>query len=402
MEKKHIKRNYTLGIFNGVLMNLVDALTGSSTMLPLYLSTLTKSSVLIGLGTSFHDALWPLPQIFMAHFHEGKPFKKYVYDRTALVRVLMMFVLAFVILLNPPSVLWIFLSALFIYHVFGGIAGLSFMDVVAKTISPEKLTSFWGLRIALGGVLSIGGGFLVKFILNRYSSPFDFYLVFISAAIIVTVGLFSFCLAEEPADSTQKKTKSFIVFFKDGAKILSKDRNFKYLFFVRVLLGITAALEPFYMIYAVRELGMRPSSAGFMIAARMTGLVSSNFLWNYIARRKSVRHVLVAAGAVGIILPALAYFSFFNKATLYALFFFAGVFYSGIQVGSPSLLLIIAPHEKRPTYIGFFNTMIAPVYFVSIVHGALIDMFSFTVPFIIASLSSAAGLAAALRLRKMK
>ncbi|MGE3063473.1 MAG: MFS transporter [bacterium] len=401
MDKRHLKKNYTLGIVNGILMNLVDALTGSSTMLPLYLSTLTRSSVIIGLGSSLHEALWPLPQIFMAHFHEGKPLKKYVYDWTAFIRSLMMFVLAFVVFLNPPGVLWIFLASLFTYHIFGGIAGLSFMDVVGKTIAPNKLASFWGLRIAVGGVLSVGGGFAVKYVLNKYQSPFDFYLIFISAAFIVTFGLFSFCLADEPPDSTQKKTKSFLVFFKDGIKVLSRDRNFRYLYAVRMLLGITAALEPFYMIFAVRELGVRPSSAGFMIAARMSGLVLSNFLWNFIAKKKSLRHVLVAAAAVGFFLPGIAYISKFNNSIIFLLFFFAGIFYSGIQVGGHSLLLTIATDEKRPTYIGFFNTMIAPVYFVSIVHGALIDRFSFSLPFVLASAASAAGLLAALRLRRM-
>ncbi|HAV92631.1 TPA: hypothetical protein DCW38_05560 [candidate division WOR-3 bacterium] len=402
MQKTHIKKNYILGIVNGILMNLTDSFTGSSTILPLYLSTLTKSNVIIGFGSSFHDTLWPLPQIFMAHFHEGKPYKKYIYDRTAFIRAMMMFVLAFVIMLNPSGVLWIFLSALFLYQIFGGIAGLSFMDVVAKTISPQKLTSFWGLRIAIGGILSIIGGFAVRFILNKYSSPYDFYLIYISAAFIVTIGLFSFCLAEEPADTEQKKTESFKAFFKEGVKVLSKDRNFKYLYSVRVLLGITASLEPFYMIYAIRELGMKPALAGFMIVARMAGLVSSNFLWNYIAGKKSVKHVLVAASIVGFLLPITAYVSRYNTLIIYLLFFLAGIFYSGVQVGGPSLLLTIATDEKRPTYIGFFNTMIAPVYFVSMIHGALIDKFSFSVPFLIASLSSFSGLIVAMKLRKIK
>jgi len=401
MEKRHIQRNYLLGIINGILMNFVDALTGSSTMLPLYLSTLTRSSIIIGLGSSMHEALWPLPQIFMAHFHEGKPYKKYVYDRTALVRSLMMFVIAFVILLNPAGVLWIFLAALFTYHIFGGIAGLSFMDVVAKTVSSRRMTSFWGLRIAIGGILSILGGLAVKYILNSYPSPFDFYLIFISAAFTVTVGLFSFCLAEEPADSAQKKTESFLDFFKEGVKVLSGDRKFKYFYTVRILLGITASLEPFYMIYALRKLHMQPAAAGLMIAARMAGLVSSNFLWNHISKNKSVKHVLVAASAAGIFIPLIAVAAGLNSSLLYVLFFLSGIFYSGIQVGSSSLLLIIAPDEKRPTYIGFFNTMIAPVYFFSIVHGAMIDSFSFYIPFAVASASSAAGLIYALRLRKL-
>ncbi|PIP13219.1 MAG: hypothetical protein COX48_04875 [bacterium (Candidatus Stahlbacteria) CG23_combo_of_CG06-09_8_20_14_all_34_7] len=401
MQKKQIQKNYVLGILNGILMNLADSLTGSSTILPLYLSTLTRSSVIIGLGSSFHDALWPLPQIFMAFFLEGKPFKKFIYDQTALIRSLMMFILAFVIILNPSNILWIFIFVLFIFHIFGGIAGLSFMDIIAKTISPKKLTSFWGLRVAIGGIISIGAGFAVKLILNKYPYPFNFYLIFISAAIIVSVGLFSFCLAEEPRDSVQKKTKSFLTFFTDGVRLLSKDRNFKYLYFIRMQLGVTAALEPFYMIYAIRILSMNPANVGFMIAARMAGLVSSNFLWNLIVNKKSIRHVLVAASVIGSILPTLAFFSKYNSAILYLLFFFAGIFYSGIQVGSPSLLLIIAPEVKRPTYIGFFNTMIAPVYFISILHGALIDIFSFSVPFILASISSLVALFAAMKLRKM-
>jgi MFS family permease len=111
---------------------------------------------------------------------------------------------------------------------------------------------------------------------------------------------------------------------------------------------------------------------------------------------------LVAASIVGFLLPITAYVSRYNTLIIYLLFFLAGIFYSGVQVGGPSLLLTIATDEKRPTYIGFFNTMIAPVYFVSMIHGALIDKFSFSVPFLIASLSSFSGLIVAMKLRKIK
>ncbi len=401
MEEKKIKKNFFLGVLNGILMNFAETLMGSSTVLPLYLSNITKSSVMIGFGVSLHDFLWPLPQLFTAFYLQGKRRKKFLYDITAIFRFLALLIISFLIYFYPHNILFLFLFFLFIYHITGGIAGLPFMDIVARTIKPSKQHLFWGLRISIGGLLSIGGGFLIKFILSKYSFPLNFSLLFFLSTIFVGIGLYSFCIFYEPVDEIKKYQKDFLKFLQNGFKTILNDKKFVTLFTLRVLSGISLALEPFFIVYVTKVLKVNIALSGLLIAFRMAGLLVSNFLWDYVQRKKSLKHLFVISSLLGIIIPFIAFLGSFKHFLIFILFFLNGIFYSAIQVASPSLLLTISPAQERGTYIGFYNTLLSPVYFFPIINGLIIDKISFNFAFGLSSFVSLISLFLSLKLRKL-
>lgn len=402
-EVKHIKKNYILGIINGFLMTASDSIIGPRTVLPLFMSTITSSSVLIGLACSMHDALWPMPQIFMAHFLEGKPYKKFMYTYTAFIRSGAIFMISILIFTNPPGILPLFLLLLFIYQFAGGFAGLSFMDIVGKTVSSAKQPSFWGLRMAIGGVLSVAGGFYVKWVLGDAPVNTNFGILYLTASFMVAVALISFCFSYEPRDEAQKRTERFSDFLKDGLKLLSADSNFKILFITRVLLGISFGMNPFYVIFAMRVLGLSVSDVGIMIAVQMTGMIISNYIWNRVAKKYGMRSILSITSFLAVAIPLLAFScTILGSFPLYAMFFLIGCTVSGISVGSPSILLSIAPGVKRPTYIGFMNTFLAPVFFYPTLNGIIIDAFSYYPAFIISIITGIAAFIVLSELRMEK
>jgi len=397
---KHIKKNYILGIINGFMFNVSESITGPRTVLPLFMSTITNSSFIIGLACSMHDALWPLPQIFTAHFLEGRPYKKFMYVYTAFIRSGAIFMMSILIFINPPAILPFFLLLLFIYQFSGGLAGLSFMDIVGKTISAKKQPSFWGFRMAIGGTLSVAAGFYVKWILGDAPTNFNFGILYITAGILVAIALLSFCFAYEPKDEVQKKTKKFSVFFSEGVKLLAKDSNFKSLFFTRVLLGMSFGMNPFYVLFALRVLKMSAADVGILISVQMTGMIISNYLWSRMAKHFGMRSILSITSILAVMIPLLAFLCHgVERAPLYIMFFLIGCTVSGISVGSPSILLSIAPEVKRPTYIGFMNTFLAPVFFYPTLNGVIIDKFSYTPALVVSVIT---GISAFIILRGMK
>lgn len=401
MEEKRYKKNFFLGVVNGILMNLVDAITGSSTVLPLYLSSITKSSILIGFGSSLYNFLWPLPQLFTAYFLEGKKRKKFLYEITAYIRFLTILFLGFIIFKNPSNVLPLFLFLMLVYHISGGIAGLPFMDIVGRTIPSTKQHLFWGLRIAFGGFLSILGGILIKFIFSKYNFPINFSLLYFIASIFVGVALYLFCLVDEPDDIERKVNRNFLEFLKTGFSTVLKDKRFTTLFSLRILTGISLALEPFFMVYVVKVLNLKVELTGILISLRMAGLLFSNFLWDYIQKKKSLKHLFVISSTVGAIIPLIAYLSSKNHSLIFLLFFLNGIFYSGVQVASPSFLLSISPSGKRETYIGFYNTLLSPIYLFPVVNGIIIDRLSFNFAFLLSFIVSLFSFFLSLKLRKL-
>ncbi len=384
---KHSKKNYILGILNGTLFNFAFAITGSKTVLPLFISTLTSNGVFIGLAGSLEDVLWPLPQIFTAHYLEGKPYKKFMYIYTAYIRTIMMFAMGILIFFLPSYTLPLFFVFLTIYLLSGGFAGLSFMEIIGKTISPDKLPSFWGYRLGLGGILAVFGGFFVKYSIAHFSYPINYAILFITAGFVVAIALFSFSIAYEPPSIGQEKTDKFSHFIKDGSKTLNKDKRFKALLFYRIFIGISMGAIPFYSIYAIKILNYNSSIIGIFISIQMTGMILSNILWNKIAKKYSMIAIMNITAIIVSLQPILALMSL--KAgiiPMYLLFFLVGASFAGLRIGHTSYLLFIAPERKRPTYVGFMNTLTAPIMFYPMLNGYLIDRFSYNHIFVISAI----------------
>src|SRR5437762_305547 len=62
------KRNFRLGVTNGVLYGLGTYFISRSTVIPSFFSHLTRSSALIGIVSQFESIGWYLPQFFVASF----------------------------------------------------------------------------------------------------------------------------------------------------------------------------------------------------------------------------------------------------------------------------------------------------------------------------------------------
>ncbi len=399
-DRRHIGKNYILGIINGVLFNFVDSLTGPRTVMPVLLKTMTNSSFIIGLASAMPPALWFLPQIFTASFLEGMPYKKFMYIYTAYTRFFAMLLMALVIFWHPSFVLPLFISLLFIYSLSAGLAGVSFMDIVGKTIHPKKLPSFWAWRQFAGGILAALGGFFVKYILSTKEYPINYGLLFLISSVIVAIGLFAFSLSEEPPDTKQKKHESFNKFLKEGFEVFKKDTQFRCLFFFRILINIASAFNPFYILFALSRNLIKPYEAGYLITAQMLGTILSNILWNHISKKKSAREILIYNAVIYTIMPILIIFTPDIPLLIYLIFFAMGSTAAGVRVGYPSYLLTIATDEKRPTYIGFINTLTGPFFFFSMVNGFIIDKFSFYPAILLTIISGISATYIALKMKR--
>jgi hypothetical protein len=82
-----------------------------------------------------------------------------------------------------------------------------------------------------------------------------------------------------------------------------------------------------------------------------------------------------------------------------AIFFFLGATIAGLALGHMNSLLQFAPEERRPIYIGFFNTVVGPTLFLSALGGLIIQVFSFGFLYILLLLISAVSVLLSLSLR---
>ena len=62
----NLKHNILVNVLDGAFFGLGFGFASFSTILPLFVSQMTNSAVLIGLVPAIHSMFWQIPQLFMA------------------------------------------------------------------------------------------------------------------------------------------------------------------------------------------------------------------------------------------------------------------------------------------------------------------------------------------------
>jgi MFS family permease len=384
-------RTFILGVVNGVLFSLAEALIGGTTVLPIFISNLTASKVLIGLSGTMGNAGWLMPQLVVANLIGHLRRKRPVYIWAGLVRIIAIWAIAILVAMLAGSQAAMFLVIFFIlysiYCLAGGVAGIPFMDMVAKAVPSTRRGTFFGARLFFGGIAAALAGIYVKSVLADRAFPENFTLLFLTASAVITLAIISFALASEPEATVRERRMPFKKFLLKGPFLLKNIRSYRMLLVVRILLGVWGMALPFYIIYAQERLDLAAGAVGIFLSAQMTGMIVSNLLWGRLSDRIGNKIVLELVSAVAVLSPLVtlisaAYPPMCNMLCFSAVFFLLGFALSGINLGYTNYMLDVSPDAERPTYLGFMNTFLAPVLLLSAVGGFIIEQTTYEVLFV--------------------
>ncbi|HXF49499.1 MAG TPA: MFS transporter [Verrucomicrobiae bacterium] len=395
---EHCQRNFWLGVTNGVIFNASSAFLNANTILPLFVSRLTESRFLVGTASALHEVGWFVPQLFVAaataHRERQKPF----YIRAAFFRLAVFTALLasffFSSYQKPEQVLFFFFLFYGLYSIGGGFAGVAFMEIVSKTVPPERRGSFWGLRMSVGGLLAAAFGRLVAEILDNNPFPRNYEILFLFAFFFIFAGLFSFVWVKEPVLPNLLPKVPYRQRLQEAFSLLKTDPHFFRLYCTRLLIGTYTVAAPFYVLFGRFELGFPVGFAGLFVSAEVLGLAVSNLWWSAFSNRGKDGLVLVGSAGLAVFAPvwALASGWFGFGPYLFALIFFAlGATNSGLAVGYLNHLLKIAPESSRTLYIGLLHTLLFPILFFPGLGGVILQNLSYLALFSFAFAVALAG-----------
>ena len=160
---------------------------------------------------------------------------------------------------------------------------------------------------------------------------------------------------------------------------------------MRLTLALATLADPFYAVYALRELGVPASQLGVFLIALAGAAPLSNVLWRRVAERKGSRRIIRYSAAAACLAPLLAMSLSHQTAWAYLLVFVGlSVAAQGFNLGHTNHLLNIAPPESRSRYIGSLNTLVGMALFAPVLGGVLADHFSYRLVFWLSALLFAA------------
>jgi len=394
---KNLRFNFTVNVLDGGFFGAALGFASFITIIPLFVSNLTDSAVLIGLIPAIHAVGWELPQLFTA----PRVSRLSKYKRMVLMMSLnerLPFVgLAIVAWYSPQIGIKMSLILTFILLIWqgfgGGFTATAWQSLMAKIIPVNFYGTFFGIQSSAVNFLSAIAAIIAGIVLSTYWYPLDFTLCFILASIAMAISFAFIALTREesrtPASSSHPDEQSF----RDKLMvILRKDKDFRWYLVARTLTQFATMGFAFYTIYAVREFGIDVRLIGFLTGLLLFTEVIANPLMGWLGDRRG--HLLILKiGTVAAILSAFLAFGAQGVAWFFPIFILTGIAYVAAWTVPISMTLEFGSESQRPAYIGLANTLIAPSTFLApILAGLLIDNVSYELAFLATAIAGIATL----------
>lgn len=383
--RKHLRYNVTIGLLDGGTFGLALGFASFSTILPLFVASMTDSATLIGLVPAIHSAGWLLPQLFTAsHVARLRRYKKTVLLNTIHER-LPFLGFAIVALLLPTIGLQAGLIATFILLTWQGLGGgftaNPWTSMISKIIPSEYRGTFFGTQAAMANLFISGAAIAAGYVLDFYESPVNFAICFFIAALFFTISWFALALTREPTDNEKIVDEHPTPFWHGARAILQRDRNFNWFLVARTLSQFATMGFAFYIVYALRHFQMDEITAGFLTATLTISQTVANAGMGWLGDRIGHRAMLIlGAGAATLssllawIAPSLAWFF-----PIFALTGFANV---SIWTNGMTMTVDFSGEADRPFYIGLAQTLTAPATIIApLIGGWIADTQGFIITF---------------------
>ncbi|MEA2022703.1 MAG: MFS transporter [Actinomycetota bacterium] len=373
-------RNFTGGLIHGVFFQLSEAFSNINTVLPSFIATLTGSTVVIGLMVVAQEVGHVLPQMFTAYRVEDRPYEKPILMWIITMRWVSWGLLAVVtamFALDHANLVLILLVGLFAaFSLAGGVGSVVYADVFAKAIPTERRGRFIGWKQLIGYTLAIAAGWVIAWILSGSGGigyPMNYALIFFLAAVFLLIAFVGIVIVREPPSTHERQTESLGEAVRRAAHLTKVNKNFRRLLTVRGLTSVLLMSAPFFVLFALNDVGVDQAAVGLYLAAQMTGAALSNLLWGWLGDRFGNRAVIIGTSVAGLgaALAALAALVA-GPMPLYVTFFLVGATMSGLRLGYANIILEMAPDHLRATCVALLGTLLAPLALLPLAIGIVV------------------------------
>jgi MFS family permease len=388
-----MKYTYFAFIWHGFFLALTMSMLDLNTVFPTLINTLNSSKYVFGLlYTIMIGAPLIFNVIFSHYLRRFKQKKKFlllgIYMRgTAFLG--MALVTYYFSLSNPTLTVVSFFFFVFMFSVSAGFAGLSYSDIIAKTVPKNSRTMLYTVKQFFGSSASFIGGVLIAYIFAKGVAFPSNYAISLGIGF---VGLFisslGFLFLKEPqTEEIYDQTKTLGHYIRNIPSIIKADPSFKLYIVVENLSSFSIMILPFYIIFAREVLFIGDEYIGLYLVIQVTGTILSNIVWGYMAKRfpakKIVRFCIILGGLNPLIAILLAQVS---PALFGLVFFIVGFTISGRKIGFEPYLLDIAPDNRRVEYLGIRGSLNVFVIILPLLGALFINLFGYYITFVIVTI----------------
>lgn len=361
-ERRTLRHNVLVNLIDGGFFGFAMGFASFTTIIPLFVSQLTDSALLIGLIPAIHSMGWQLPQLINARQVSrqnrflGLVLKMTIHERLPFLG------LAIVAWLTPiagANTALVAIFALLVWQGLGaGFAANPWQSMIGKIFPSEYRGTFLGGQSAAANLMASLSAILAGLILQRLASPLDFTLTFLLCCLSMVVSWFFLSQTREDEHEIiiQAGTENF---WSALPQILRQDRNLRWFLLVRMLSQLAVIGTAFYTVYAVKSRGMNELTVGILTSVLLGVQIVANPIMGWVGDHWSHRGIM-AIGILASILSALLAWWAPSAAWFFPVMILTGIANVGIWTIAIAMIQQFGREEQRPIYIGLSNTLIAP------------------------------------------
>jgi MFS family permease len=387
---QHLKFNWLVNLLDGGFFGFALGFASFVTIIPLFVSTLTDSPILIGLVPTIHSVGWQLPQLFTATKLQRSTYVKPLTIKMSVHERIPFLGLAVVAWFSPHLDTTIALVLVFLLLIWqglgGGLTANPWQNLIGKVFPADQRGSFFGLQSSLFSLLAAVGAILAGIILTRFISPADYSLNFLITGLLMMVSLVFLAMTREMPSEIPTQSGQPESLLEKMSVILKKDANFRWYMIVRALSQFAVMASAFFTVFAVNYHAVSELEVGVMTGLLLGIQIIANPILGWLGDHWSHKRVM----EIGILMAAASALIAWQAPSpqwFYLVFILMGI--SNVATWTISLTMVLHFGEPadRPTYVGMANTLVAPfVIMVPFLAGWLAEGFGYEAMFIISAL----------------
>lgn len=357
---RHLRWNFIVNSFDVIFFMGGLSLISSTTILPLFISKLTDSTVPLALMAMLAQGGFMLPQLLTANLIERLDRKKPIVVNIGFLTERLP---ALLFVLAPLTAYWsapfAVVVLLLLYSWFslgGGMVAAAWQDLIARCFPVTQRGRFFGGTMFIGTLLGVGVAGIAGRILETVPFPLNFIYLFSVAGVAITVSWFFVALTREPVQAANAPRRSTGQYLAELPQVVRTDHNFRSFLLARFVLALAEMGSGFLTVAAIQLWAISDSMVAAFTTASLVGQTAGSLLMGFLADRRGHRLSLEIATLTAVFAFALAWLA--PEPNWYIGTFFLLGFFSGARIVSGMLVVVefCAP-EKRPTYIGLTSTL---------------------------------------------
>jgi len=374
--KKNFKRNFFANLMDACFWFFGDSFAAAYTIMPVFISTLTDSPILIGLIPALDGAGWFLPQLFLARTLEGRnrrmPIVRFlgIFDR---IPFFFLALGAFLIPQLDKRIALILILVIYAIKVFsGGLVALPWQELIATVIPVSHRGRYWGYSLILGKLMGLGGAAITGILLVSITYPYNYATMFLLGFCAVSISYIFLNMNIEPEIPRQNSAETISLLTRIRG-VFSKDRNFLIYLINRGFIFLAGMALAFVTVYGISKYDLPIAQSATFTAIMLTSEIIGFGIWGSLGDRSGYKRVieisnLILIAGIGSLLLVDTLWA------LYLVFAMMSIAHSGEYIADQNFAMEFGSEQDRPTYIGMSKTLTGPFFLLApIIGGSLIQ-----------------------------